>query len=266
MMRYLKVLLLLLILPSLVSAQTAVLGPAANPPQPITVISSSGIPFIKASSGTMGNNGAVSAMTALPRTYSSGAYLWLPAGAIAAGVPASAAWYWFVASSTTAGTVYNSTYTSGTPVPGTLTAFATTGPGAFTGSTSTVTAVSLTLPANLMGRNGQVWLTSSDTFNNNAGNKAFAMKFGATNCWAQTTMTTQLSLMATCTITNRGVLTAQTLAYMYSHNGGGTGLVAAVDAAENTAANVTIAFTMSTATATDHAILESYNVNVLSQQ
>lgn len=259
------ILLMFLVVPEFAFAE-GVLTPAANPPQPISVLSVSGIPFIKASSGTMGNNGAVSAMTALPRIYSSGAYLWLPAGAIAAGVPASAAWYWFVASSTTAGTVYNSTYTSGTPTPGVLTAFATTGPGAFTGSTSTVTAASLTLPANLMGRNGQVWLTSGDTYNNNAGNKAFAMKFGATNCWAQTTMTIQLSLMATCTITNRGVLTAQTLAYMYSHNGGGTGLVAAFDAAENTAANVTIAFTMSTATATDHAILESYSVTVLSQQ
>src|ERR1043165_8686523 len=114
-------------------------------------LSTSGIPFIKASSGTMGNNCAISAMTALPRTFSGGAYLWLPAGAIAAGVPAAASWYWFVASSTTAGTCYNSTYTSGTPTAGTLTAFSTTGPGAFTGSASAMPGPSLTGPASTLG-------------------------------------------------------------------------------------------------------------------
>src|SRR5690349_20306203 len=64
------------------------------------VLAQCGIPFIKASSGTMGNNGALSGLTALPTTYAK-AFIWLPAGAIAAGVPAAATWYYVQMSSTT---------------------------------------------------------------------------------------------------------------------------------------------------------------------
>ena len=48
------------------------------------VLAKWGIPFIVATTGTMGNNGAISAMTALDITYSGGAWLYLPAGAVAA--------------------------------------------------------------------------------------------------------------------------------------------------------------------------------------
>lgn len=54
------------------------------------VFSRTGIPFIVAPTGTMGNNGAVTMGTALPTTYSGGAWIWYPAGAVAAGTPASA--------------------------------------------------------------------------------------------------------------------------------------------------------------------------------
>lgn len=140
-----------------------------------------GVPFIVASTGTMGNNGAVSAMTALPATFSNGAWLYLPAGAVAAGVPAAASWLWFVASSATAGTVYNSTYTSGVPTPGTTTAFATTGPGAFTGVTTEVTGPQITIPANSLGTAGHLRATTSFALTNNANAKSAKVKLGATD-------------------------------------------------------------------------------------
>jgi hypothetical protein len=103
------------------------------------------IPVITGSSGSIGNNGALTGFTATPaRLFAEGAYVYYPANAIAAGV--AAGFYWTVFSSTTAGTIYNSTYTTGVPVAGTLTAFATTGPGAYTGST-TEQGVTITLPA-----------------------------------------------------------------------------------------------------------------------
>lgn len=255
-------LILALLVPGSVWAE-GVLTPAANPPEPLTVLSVSGIPFIKASSGTMGNNGAVSAMTALPRIFSSGAYLWLPAGAIAAGVPASASWYWFVASSTTAGTVYNSTYTSGKPAPGVLTAFATTGPGAFTGSTSVVTAVSIPVPANAMGRNGRVEIYTSLSVNNSGGNKSPAIKWGGDTCWSAT-FTTQTSSVQHCSITNRGTLSVQNLSAIYASSAANvSGTNVAVDSTHNTATEITATVTLYTAVATDHAILENHRIEVV---
>lgn len=253
----------LLLLPSLALAE-GVLTRAANPPQAITVLSMSGIPYIKASSGTMGNNGAVSAMTALPRTFSAGACLYLPAGAIAAGVPAAAEWYWFVGSSTTAGTVYNSICTTtGTPRVGTLTAFATTGPGAFAGLTTTPNVLTITVPANLMGVNGQVQIDLATQENTTAGNKAYTLKFGTSTCWAQT-LTTQASATVYCQINNRGVANSQALEYQYAHSSaGGTGAAQLLDGVEATTANVNVTFTINTAVATDHAILESYRVVVI---
>lgn len=256
-------LILTLCLPGSGWAQTATLGPAANPPVPITVLSTSGIPFIKASSGTMGNNGAISAMTALPRTYSNGAYLGLPAGSIAAGVPAAFTWYWFVASSTTAGTVYNSTYTSGKPQPGTLTAFATTGPGAFTGSTAVVTAISIPVPANAMGRNGRVEIYTSLSVNNSGGDKSPAIKWGGDACWSAT-FTTQTSSVQHCSITNRGVLSAQNLSALYASSAANvSGTNVAADSTQNTATAINATVTLYTAAATDHAILENHRIEVV---
>lgn len=258
-MKTLCTLLALLLLPSLALAD-GVLTPIANPPQPMTVIVSSGIPFIKASSGTMGNNGAVSAMTALPRTFSGGAYLYLPASAISAG--SAAGWYWFVASSTTAGTVYNSTYTSGVPRPGTTTAFVTTGPGAFTGTTGAITAVSVTVPANMMGLTGRTNIEFAYSFNNTAGNKVNSMSFGGTNCFTVTS-TTQASLSGRCSMTNRGLTNRQVIESLYTSASGGTiGAVSATEATVATTGNVTVAFTFNVAVATDHSILEAYTVRV----
>lgn len=261
-MRCIKVLLLLLLLPLSAWAE-GVLTPAANPPQTMTLISSSGIPFIKASSGTMGNNGAVSGMTALPQTYSGGAYLYLPSSAISAG--SAAGWYWFVGSSTTAGTVYNSTYTSGIPVAGTATAFSTTGPGAFTGATGAITAVSVTIPATLIGANGTVELDYAYVFNNTVGNKVNAVSFGGTNCHSVTS-TTQGSFVGKCYIVNRGSTQRQSLSSWYSSASGGTiGAVSATDATVATASAVTVAFTYNVATATDHSILARHSVKVFRQ-
>src|SRR5579859_1785192 len=102
-----------------------------------------GIPFIVANTGTMGNNGALTLGTALPSTYAN-AYVYLPANAISAG--SAAGWYFCQFSSTTVGTVFNNTYSSGTPqIPAALVSFATTGPGAYTGVTTQITGPNFTI-------------------------------------------------------------------------------------------------------------------------
>lgn len=226
----------------------------------VHVLSVSGVPFIKASSGTMGNNGAVSGMTALPRIFSGGAYLWLPAGAIDTGVPAAAAWYWFVASSTTAGTVYNSTYTSGTPEIGVATAFSTTGPGAFTGDTGTITAASISLPAGTLGANGRIDMTAAMTIAGGVSNKVMTLTFGNATMWTAT-LTTQASMCVHAFAANRGRVAVQNVGYLYGlASSAANGTSAAVDGAVDTASAVTIAAKLQTAAATDHAILDSYSI------
>jgi len=129
------------------------------------VLAQSAIPFILAG-GTAGGGlnqftagaaGAISTLPTLPTTYSGGAFLYLPAGTYAG--QASAGWYWFVGSSTTAGTVYNNRYTSGDPrlaVPTSPTAFGA-GVGLVTQTTaSALTAHQITIPGGSLGPNGRV--------------------------------------------------------------------------------------------------------------
>lgn len=262
-MRYILVVLLVLSLswPSWALADGSTTR-AANPQQDTVVIVQSAIPFIKASSGTMGNNGAISAMTATARTYSNGAYIWLPAGAIAAGVPAAAAWYWFIGSSTTAGTVYNSTYTSGVPVRGTATAFSTTGPGAFTGSTATVTAIQVTVPANTMGPSGRIDQIATVLNNTTGGNKVGFLKYGTGSCWG-VTFTTQASYEARCSLTNRGVTNVQAMQNIHVTSAGAAnqGFLTA-DATNDSTTDLFAFITINSAVATDVSVLETYKVTV----
>jgi hypothetical protein len=135
-----------------------------------------GIPFVVAPTGTMGNNGALTLGTAQPANYTGGCWMLFPAGAIAAGVPAAATWYWVVMSSFTVGVVYNSTYTSGQPGIGTTTAFATTGPGAFTGVTVETTGPSITIPAGTMGPSGRIEHDYTALVTNSANTKIIKVK------------------------------------------------------------------------------------------
>lgn len=147
------------------------------------------------SSGSIGNNGALTLTTALQNIMSDGCWMSFPVGSIAAGIPAAAGMkYWVVMSSTTAGTIYNNTYTPGTNLPTppvTPTPFVTTGPGAFTQTISTdVTAYSFTVPANSMGPNGSIDIELWCRANNSAGTKAFRCFFGGQNLGPTINLTT----------------------------------------------------------------------------
>jgi hypothetical protein len=124
---------------------------------------STGIPFIIVSSGSMGNNGALTITGAVASIYPN-AYVYLPSGAISSG--SAAGYYYAVFSSTTAATVYNNTYTpgSGVPtVPASPTAFSTTGPGAYTQSASPPNPFSVVIPANALSINGKIEIDAFST-------------------------------------------------------------------------------------------------------
>jgi hypothetical protein len=221
------------------------------------VVAKWGVPVILASSGTMGNNGAVSAMTALPTTYSGGAWLYLPANAIQAG--SAAGFYWFVASSTTAGTVYNSTF-DGTSVPaaGTTTAFVSTGPGAFTGlAAGEIVAATVTVSANAVGASGALFHDTLWNNNTAAGNKTFRVRYsgGAGTLYLNSALSTSAGLSARGHIQNRG--TSVQVGSVHGANVGNVaGLAPAYGTADTTGAT-TLVFSLEKATATNHAILEA---------
>lgn len=137
-----------------------------------------GVPFVLPSGGSIANNGALTLTVALPTTFTGGVFMYFPAAAIAAG--SAAGWYWTVMGSTTAGTIYNNSYSSGVPaVPAAPIPFATTGPGAYTQTVAAVTAQSLNLPANYLGGHGQMRITKIGAAANNADAKSVSTLLNA---------------------------------------------------------------------------------------
>ena len=232
----------------------------------VRVILDSGIPLIKASSGSIGNNGALTALTALPFTYAS-AYIHVPAGAIAAGVPASADWYYVTMSSTQAGTIYNNTLSAnlnarGEPtIPATPTAFVTTGPGAFTGSTSEVFPLSAAIPAGAMSVSGQIVVRCEVAQTNNANAKSLRLRMTGTGGTAMATLSLAsfAGHRAHIVVQNRGAAAVQYaggIAPPYSA-GGGVVVSAPVQAAIDTSAATTAVLSLEGVTATDNIVVES---------
>lgn len=223
------------------------------------ILGKAGIPFIIASSGSIGDNCAITAMTATAVTYAN-AYIYLPADAISAG--SAAGWYFFQGSSTTAGTCFNNTYTSGLPtIPGSPTAFATTGPGAFVGDTTTRDIISVSLPANSLGNNGCIGIVALYSNNNSAGTKTYNSQFGGTNVYNNTATTTTVSRTGT-DVCNRGEADLQVASAASLNNFGVAGGTNPQVLTNDTTGAVTVAIRGGHGTATDHIVLESWRIIV----
>lgn len=224
------------------------------------VLFTNAIPMILPSSGSIGNNGALTGLTALPATYAC-SYMYFPVNAIAAGVAAGL--YYVIMSSTTAGTIYNNPYTSGVPTcPASPTAFSTTGPGAYTQTTgSDLTLLSYTLAGGKMGTTGQ--LVTRYAFNygaNSANNKITRLKFGGSSYLNQTN-TTSLSLKGEMVVANQGVATSQAISTPSAFGTAST--TAGSYLAINTGSNVALIATAQIANAAEFIILDSISHTLL---
>lgn len=227
------------------------------------VLAQSGFPMILPSSGTIGNNGALSGLTALPTTYAQ-CYMYFPANAIAAGVAAGL--YYVVMSSTTAGTIYNNTYTGGVPeAPASPTAFVTTGPGAYTQTTGAdVTLVSISLPGGSLGNNGAFSVKGLCSLTNNADAKTLRCKFGGTNV-ISTSVVSTAAWSIDKTIRNRGVQTSQVCAStnLSSDSVGSMGSNAtSFTAIDSSAASTIVISGQLVSVATNNFILELFEIQV----
>lgn len=136
-----------------------------------------GIPLIGLSSGSVSAAGAISGITALPLAYPA-AYCYFPANILATSI--AAGWYYCTFTTTTAGTAFLNTYTSGTPtIPVSPTAV-TDGKGAFTGDLNPEVAHTFNIAANTLGKWGGIRIAVAAQIPNNADTKTLTVKIGTT--------------------------------------------------------------------------------------
>lgn len=224
------------------------------------------IPVIQAPTGTMGNNGAITLGTALPTTYAN-CYIVLPAGAIAAGVPAAEESFFCQMSSTTVGTVFNNTQAANTnsvgepTIPASPTAFATTGPGAFTGVVTSRALVTINIPAGAMGTKGELDYWGDHQAISAATNKTVSVILGGSNALSVTqTTVTNINYMGR--IKNRGSASSQRDSHLFSTSGATTTQSAAY-LTINTANATTLVFQFQKVTATEYAVFEGGRVAIV---
>jgi len=229
---------------------------------PIKVFQS-GLPMIMAPTTTPGSAGTFTLGTAGPTGFWGGsAYLYAPASAWTS--PALAAgWYYAVLTSTTAGTLYTNTYTSGLPFIPSSAALGTVVPGSagtWTGVTTAQAALTWTLPGNIMGPNGLVEFTGIIGFNGSTNNKTVTIKVGSSTIFSLVEATTGVKCyqFAVCW-QNLGATNAQ-----MASNVGATGAstTANVYTALDTTASQTVTVNITDATATDWTSIESFSAIV----
>lgn len=130
------------------------------------------VPVIIPNSSTVATNGGIT-VTALPTTYSGGAWVYLPAGAV---VDGSAGYYWTVFSSTTAGSV-KTNYIDPTAdflpyIPtGTLTTAVGSNASYTTPAATDINMLNIALPANYLRDNSPVRMFSRIVVRNSADDK-----------------------------------------------------------------------------------------------
>ena len=224
-------------------------------------LAAAAIPIFVAPTGTMANNGGITLGTALALAYPS-CYVLLPAGAIAAGVPAASTWYFCQMSSTTVGTVFNNIYTTGVPtIPASPTAFVTTGPGAYTGLTGVQAGLQITVPGGSMGPNGAVVCTAYYSNNNSAGTKTETWTWGGATLLlgGQTTnqTVTHYREIWNCGVTNVQKAVPAALPF------GGANANPPISFSSDTTAAQILAFKFNNNTATDWAAIEHFLVELI---
>jgi hypothetical protein len=227
------------------------------------VLSSSGIPFIHLSSGSVSAVGAISAITALPTAYPH-AYCYFPANALATSIVAG--WHYCTFSNTTAGTAFLNTYTSGTPAIPTSPTAVTDGKGAFTGDTTERAGPTITVTGGTLGANGTLRSRTMWGHTNSAGTKTNRVRYSgaAGTQYLNQGVSTSVRSVMDVEIHNAGATGAQ-FGWSVGVNSTPANLtLAASTSTVDTSADTTVVFTVNKAVATDNHVLEAYTLERLS--
>jgi len=250
------------------TATLAGAGPWTPPPAPPNVgqsypiiLAQSAIPMILPSSGTMGANGSLTGLTALPYSvFPQPCFMYFPAGKVFIGSPAGM--YYASILTTTTAQVYNNMYTSGRPqdaIPVVPTPVVDAGPGAYTQTAGTVNLLVATVPAGIMGLNGAIRFAMQLLFSNSAGNKVLSVNFGGSLVCGNTRTTTANQSYLRM-IQNRGALNKQ--ATNLGPEASGTATLDTITAID-TAVDQNLSCSASIASGADFVIACSHIVEVL---
>jgi len=230
-------------------------------PYTLSALASTGVPVVIPSSGTIATAGTVTLTTALPTTYSGGAWMYFPATAFAGTVAAGL--FWVVMSSTTAGTVYQTSVVPASPfeafVPTeTLVAVVGSNSGYTQTTSSDLVMLRTTVPGGLMGLSGEVDYHLLFTTNATANTKTVKVTFGGTDIHSAS-LSSNTSTVIDKQIVNRGS-TARQVANPLAALGYGSSATASLYPTVDTNSDFDIVVTNNLGTATDFVVLESANI------
>lgn len=231
------------------------------------VLFQSAIPFILAGGTatnqfTVNSAGLVTALPTLPIT-SGFAFFYLPSG-----VTGTAGWYYAQVQSATSVQLYTARYTSGDPklaAPTTLVTQSTTA-----GNYSQTTGVDIQGPAftllgGSMGPNGTLRAYLAVSMTGSVNTKAYRLRFGTTGISGVSSAFSSNSTGGFgCVLQNvnsqsiNKVFNGNSSFQPYSNSGGGFGY-----SSVNTAADQTVNFSLNISTASEMAMFEYYNVDLM---
>jgi hypothetical protein len=212
-------------------------------------ISGTGYGIMPSGTISTGASGHFVSGTAFPYTYSEGLWMYI----VSAGTtPALAAgFYWCVFSNTTTCTIY----TNG---PGSAAYNFTVG-AATTGSTSEITARSVTIPAGLMGESGQLVCNSLTSLSATASSRSLRTRFGGSQtCVMGTAVGTTTSYSGRATTQNASAL----VQYSNPAFTGSTSTSTLTRTTIDTTAETTYTLTLQMGTATDFIINHSFRLDL----
>ena len=222
------------------------------------VLAQSAVPVGKAPSGSVAANGALTLGTATTEVFSGGIWWLLPAGAAYAGSAQGV--YWCVMSSTTVGTIYDTTYdvTTELPyIPASPTPIVAAGPGAYTGLTGNRIVLGTKVPGNAMGIEGLVRAGFKIASNNTAGTKDNTLMInGSTASWSTTLSGANVYNSTQVSLQNIGVVNQQIISRSNAteYFGAMSGIV--VRKTYDTTTDMLVQFALN-AIATDWALIEA---------
>ena len=234
-------------------------------PYRLSAVVTAAVPVIIPSSGTIATAGGVTLATALPTTYSGGAWMYFPATAFAGtGV---AGLYWVVMSSTTVGTVYQNSYVPAASfepnIPTTVLAAVTGSNSSYTQTTAAdIYLLRTTVPGGLMGASGEVMYKGLFATNNTANSKPVKITFGGTAVHTAS-LSSNLSTIIDKQTSNRGVTNRQVSNPLSALGHGSIASDSPIYLSIDTNSDFEITFTGQINTATDYIVMEYSNVIVI---
>ena len=233
------------------------------------VMSAHAVPFVLPPTGTVGNNGALTLGGTGIISYAGAAgfatkcFMYFALGQLYTSSPPN--WYYTEMSSATVGVVYSNVFSAqrfGSPTLPTPTPLVSTGPGAYTGVTTTVVFPSSTIPGKLLGVNGQIRCAFTVDVKNTAGSKTIGAQLGGISTFFSAIASSQAYGFVT---TTRNVASRSKQVTLYGGYGDiGSAGQNTYTTSVDTTTDKDFALSAVMAVATDYVVVTGYTLEIIS--